>query len=368
MEIGQDARSGMKCAVCRADHNLRANQIYPLYGIRDLFPKVDTTDPNLSEEYTVHCAAHGKLFLLWCKTCGVKICEDCLDPDHDEHSMKKLKRQLVEQLELKFGGDLSQKLQMRKISLLDVSCQINEIKEKCKNQIKALNENLTQAQVAEKEVMKELQVIEEYFDLDRHDSELETKLLLRLNDANISPRDLSRTFFGQTMSSSCNTQCSSGTKSARKASQYVSEPKTFKSGEIMLHIDQRNPFKVSTGILNTDILGFIFHITGTLAHCRDHNYSKTCKEKMFQISFTSNQRNGSIWDVVTIKYKILLHDWVDFTNTISKTGSAIGGGGIPMGFSADLILHSQLMDSRRNWVNEKNNLKISLELSVYQEV
>ena len=368
MENEEGDRWGMKCAVCRADHNLRANQINPLYGIRDLFPKVDTTDTNHSEEYTVHCATHGKLFIFWCKTCSVKFCEDCLDTDHDEHSIKKMKHHLVEQLELKFGGELNEKLLMRKISLLDLSCQMNDIQEKSKKQKKTLNEKVIQAQVTKNEIWKELQVIGKYLDLEHHNSELEIKLLLRLNDANSLPKDLSDTFVDQMMSSSCQTEHGSVTKGVEKASQCACEPKTFKSGEITLHVEQRKSFKVSTVELNPNMWGFIFHITGTLTHCEKHKYSKTCSERMFRISITSSNPEGSLWDVVGIEYEVHLHNWVDSTSTISKVWSTVGRGDISITSPKDLILHSHLMEPCRNWVNQENNLKVSINLSVYKMV
>ena len=364
MEVEQGFQWVMKCAVCRTHHNLRADQINPLYGIRDMFPKVDTTDTNLSEEHAVHCATHGKLFLLWCKTCSVKICEDCLDTDHDEHCIKKLKRHLVEHLELKFGGGLSQKLQMRKTLLLDLSGQMKEIQEKCKKQMKALNEKLTYAQVVEKEITKELQVIEKYLDTDRYDLELETKLLLRLNDASSSPRDLSNTYIGQTMSSSCQTEYRNVTKSVEKASQYVSDPITFKSGEITLHVEQRNPLKVATVTLNTKMWGFGFRVSGTVEPCQLHKYSKGCQEKMFRITITNSNPNGSFRDVIGINYEVHLYNWVDSTSTISKAGSTIGGKNVSITSGSDVVLYSLLVSPARNWVNQDNNIKVSVDSSV----
>ena len=289
---------------------------------------------------------------------------NCLDPDHDEHSMKKLKRHLLEQLELRFRGDLSQKLLMRKISLLDLSCQINEIKEKCKNEMKALKENLTRAQVAEKEVTKELLVIDSYLDLDHHDLELETKLLLHLNDASSTPMDLSNTYIGQTMSSSCQTEYRNvTTKSVEKASQYVSDPKTFKSGEITLHVEQRNPLKVTTVTLNTKMWGFRFRVSGTVEPCQLHKYSKGCQEKMFRITITSSNPNGSFWDVIGINYEVHLYNWVDSTSTISTAGSTIGGKNLSITSGSDVVLYSYLVNPARNWVNQDNNIKVSVDLS-----
>ena len=228
MEAGQGVSWGLKCAVCRSYHNLRANQIKPLYGIRDLFPKVEvnTTDPYILQEYTVQCATHGKLLTLWCKTCSVKICEECLDTDHDEHSMKKLKRHLVEQLELKLEGELMKKLEIRKKLLQEVSYQMKEIEVKCRQQLRTLNKKVSQGRVAEQAVLKELHVIETYLDLDHQNVELETKLLLCLNDDLNSNADgsLSSTFVGQAKSVSCQTDCGNlSPKSVEKASQSVVE-------------------------------------------------------------------------------------------------------------------------------------------------
>ena len=372
MESGLGARSVMKCAVCRANYYLRANQIKPLYGIKDLFPKVDTTSPRSFQDYIVNCATHAKLFTLWCKTCCVKICEDCLDTNHDEHSIKKLKRHLIEQLELKLEGEIVKKLEIRKKILQELSCQMKEIGVKCKTELKTLSAKVALGRVAEKHMLKELHVIEAYLDRDHQNVELETKLLLCLNDDLNSNADgsLSSTFVGQAKSVSCQTDCNNlSPKSVEKASQCVIEQKSkiFYSEVITLHVEQRNPLKVSTVKLNTDMWGFIFHITGTLAHCEEHKYSKGCKEKMFRISITNNQSNGPFFDTVVIKHEVRLLNWVDPTNTLSGVASAIGApSGLSMRSSIPLILHPHLMNHCRNWVNQEDNLRVSIDLSAYK--
>ena len=249
--------------------------------------------------------------------------------------------------------------------LLELSRQI---KLKYKKELKFLYEKVSQGRMAEEDILKELRMIEAYLSLDHQNVELETKLLLCLNDdiSSNATCGMSSNIADNARSVSCQTDCSNvSSKSAEKASQCVFEQKsrTFNSELITLHVEQRHPFKVSTVVLKTDMWGLNYLITGTLAHCEEHKYSKRCKEKMFRIHITNNKPNGSIWDVVGIKYKVHLHSWVK-ANTISKPVTKSGGDDISVRSSEDLILHSQLMDRCRNWVNREDNLKVSLEISV----
>ena len=90
---------GLCCAICRMEHNLRSEDIKPLYGIRDFFQRSE----NVSQ---LPCSIHfAKNYSLWCNNCQVMICDECFD-DHDGPVVRKLKKYLVEKIESKLGKPL----------------------------------------------------------------------------------------------------------------------------------------------------------------------------------------------------------------------------------------------------------------------
>ena len=47
---------------------------------------------------------------IWCKNCNIAICDECLEGEHDGHSMRKLKRYLIEKFEAKLGKSLKDEI------------------------------------------------------------------------------------------------------------------------------------------------------------------------------------------------------------------------------------------------------------------
>ena len=91
---------GLRCAVCRVDHDMRACDIKPLYGIRDYIQGSSKVD----DLYRLKCSLHvNKECTLWCSTCDEMICDDCIDNQHDDHPVRKLHKVFVEKLEAKLG-------------------------------------------------------------------------------------------------------------------------------------------------------------------------------------------------------------------------------------------------------------------------
>ena len=100
----------MVCAMCREKFNLRASQIKPLYGIRDCFnqEKISHRDKNSAELF---CEQHARMECkLWCTQCNVKLCEACIRDLHDEHTLRDLRKHLVQKIERKLGTNIQEGL------------------------------------------------------------------------------------------------------------------------------------------------------------------------------------------------------------------------------------------------------------------
>ena len=98
---------GLRCAVCRVDHDMRACDINPLYGIRDYIQGSSKVD----DLFSLKCPLHvNKECTLWCSTCDEMICDDCIDNQHDDHSFRKLHKVIVEKLETKLGKSIEEGL------------------------------------------------------------------------------------------------------------------------------------------------------------------------------------------------------------------------------------------------------------------
>ena len=93
---------GLRCAICRVDHNLKAESIKPLYGIRDWFQGTSKTKaPSLP------CAWHENMeCTFWCNSCNVMICASCFEYQHDGHAMRGLRKYLVGKIETLFRKSL----------------------------------------------------------------------------------------------------------------------------------------------------------------------------------------------------------------------------------------------------------------------
>ena len=98
----QSKEDGLRCAVCRKDHNLRAEEIKPLYGIRDYFQGSSELDTN--DNFRLPCSVHPKKdHTFWCSNCKVMVCDDCIEEIHDNHSIRRLKKYLMGKIESELG-------------------------------------------------------------------------------------------------------------------------------------------------------------------------------------------------------------------------------------------------------------------------
>ena len=88
------------CAICREEHSLKAENIKPLYGIRDYLQR---GDGKLTSNELV-CLSHQNMECsLWCCDCNTIICGTCFENDHDGHSARSLKRHLQEKVHSMLG-------------------------------------------------------------------------------------------------------------------------------------------------------------------------------------------------------------------------------------------------------------------------
>ena len=92
----------LRCAVCRVGHDLKPEDIKPLYGIRDCFQS--SSGVQTMKGPHLPCKLHSKNeYTMFCNRCLVMICDSCIDEEHDGHPMRKLKKYLMEILESNFG-------------------------------------------------------------------------------------------------------------------------------------------------------------------------------------------------------------------------------------------------------------------------
>ena len=107
----QDPSEKLICAICRAEHNIRVEDVKPLYGIREFFLKPCSSRTG-SHSNGNACKFHPNLTdKFWCTKCDTSICVRCVDENHDGHSVRNLARHLEEQCQMKedesFPGGLS---------------------------------------------------------------------------------------------------------------------------------------------------------------------------------------------------------------------------------------------------------------------
>ena len=93
----------LRCAVCRVDHNLKAEDIKPLYGIRDFIQGTSSQQSQITTP-ELPCTNHGSHECsYWCNDCNAMICALCFETEHDGHSMRSLKNYLTQKLESQLG-------------------------------------------------------------------------------------------------------------------------------------------------------------------------------------------------------------------------------------------------------------------------
>ena len=102
----------IKCAVCRADHKLSADDLKPLYGIKDFFSTKTVEDIDINENV---CEKHGKSVTLWCFKCQEMQCNDCGIIGHKNHLVKQLTESILKRIiERKYGKNIKDALKTQK--------------------------------------------------------------------------------------------------------------------------------------------------------------------------------------------------------------------------------------------------------------
>ena len=187
----------MRCAVCRIDHNLKPDDIKPLYGIRDyIHENVRKKTKNVFLPCSVH---ENKECIFWCNTCGNMICDHCFDDEHDDHSVRKLKKHLLKKVEEKFGK-----------SMLE---GIVKYRENLQNLFKSDNSELEKRKWCVAEVEDEMEIVEKQIELLNNCFEFlnsgsecsgqENFLLVGLSNLDIKNRNLSKDFDSTTKTQEC---------------------------------------------------------------------------------------------------------------------------------------------------------------------
>ena len=172
----------LRCAICRIDHNLKPDDMKPLYGIRDY---IHESVRKKTKTVFLPCSVHeNKECIFWCNTCGNMICDQCFDDEHDDHSVRKLKKHLVKMVEKKLGKTLKEGIVQYRENLHNIFQLKNSELEKLKLHVAEIEEEM-------EEVEKQIKVLDDYSEISgsgSSDSEHETFLLLGLNNLDMKSR------------------------------------------------------------------------------------------------------------------------------------------------------------------------------------
>ena len=132
----------LRCAVCRVDHNLKAEDIKPLYGIRDFIQGTSSQQSQIATP-ELPCTNHGSHECsYWCNDCNAMICALCFETEHDGHSVRSLKNYLTQKLESQLGknrlnsrvrelsDNLTQSIELMKVRKVSLEKDITEALQK----------------------------------------------------------------------------------------------------------------------------------------------------------------------------------------------------------------------------------------------
>ena len=200
----------MRCAICRIDHNLKPDDIKPVYGIRD-----DVHESVRIKTMTVFlpCSVHeNKECIFWCYTCGIMFCDQCFD-EHDDHSNRKLKKHLVKTVEEKLGKSLKEGIVQYRENLHNIfHFKYSEL-EKLKLHIAEIEEEM-------EKVEKQIKVLDDYVEISGNgsgDSEHENFLLLGLSNLDMKNQTVLNRIDSTTQTQECITdRIESGTQTVGK--------------------------------------------------------------------------------------------------------------------------------------------------------
>ena len=122
LEILQRPTGLLRCAICNAEHQLNLEDLKPLYGIREHLEEYSSQISAYQKEIGEHrqkieklqksrlfeppvCSNSicEKIIIFWCKDCEVEICDDCLEKDHDKHSVAAFEKNLRREVAKKLG-------------------------------------------------------------------------------------------------------------------------------------------------------------------------------------------------------------------------------------------------------------------------
>ena len=147
-----ESSGALRCAVCRVGHNLKVEDVKPLYGIREFFE-----DKSLKYSPELRCSIHPKHECsMWCIKCDHMVCEDCLETEHDGHAMRKLRKYLVERAESIFGENLNEGVSRYRETLqTEMESSKTEL-ERLKLQVRDVENKLNQEQA-------QLGLLEDFF-------------------------------------------------------------------------------------------------------------------------------------------------------------------------------------------------------------
>ena len=165
---------GLCCAICRVDHDLKPEDIKPLYGIRECFSSKSTTPD-------IPCSAHtSKECTFWCNDCETMICVDCTEDEHDGHFMRNLKKHLISKVESHFGNSWRDKI-------VDYRDDLEKMRSSQKLELEKLKLRMEEIEKLLQAVQIQTSVIDSYGETLRHgnDEKRANETLSLLNLSNL---------------------------------------------------------------------------------------------------------------------------------------------------------------------------------------
>ena len=197
----KSSTGGICCAICRVDHDLKPEDIKPLYGIRECFSLKSTTRG-------IPCSAHkSKECPFWCLNCEMMICNECFETDHDDHSVRNLKKHLTSKVESLFGKSWREGIANYRESLKTLIDSRNLEREKLEHLLEEMNKELQSAQLQASVIDRCIETLSR-----GNDEKRANETLCLLNLSNLELLEIRDSGMDKTMekidtSTQCNTAC-----------------------------------------------------------------------------------------------------------------------------------------------------------------
>ena len=158
----ENSAGGLRCAVCRTDHDLKPEEIKPLYGIREYLE--GSYGSKKKKLPVIPCTVHKKEeCTFWCMQYNVTICVECTEHQHDEHAIRNLKTLVAKKTSL-FGKSLLE-------GTRKYSETLRAIIDSETSQLKKLKSEVAKIEIRFMDAQNQRRIIDEYISLKSNKNE-----------------------------------------------------------------------------------------------------------------------------------------------------------------------------------------------------